>query len=260
LSGSKNSPKAATSTKHEKSTLSKSPTAGATLERRANSLAKMTNTPAGIMKRIKEVVNAVGAKEITAHPSFANSFQLSTSEDHKFGTKSGLQGCTIVVSYNSDFIYLAHLWEAPGFTINGPHTVVEFDNQVLGFLAGTPGADGQGPSLFDPTPGAVQPMAGATTKFITVGAKVGNEEKWDSPAYNAEINQLRAIAEKLGGTVSPNSIYRRPDDEDDPVRVTLEFNAVSRQLRVLYSDDRTADGTYTGIVAIDVTIPEAATS
>ena len=50
-----------------------------------------------------------------------NSHLLSTKTDHILATlpvkawEGGLMGCTVIISYNSDYIYMSHLWEEPGF-------------------------------------------------------------------------------------------------------------------------------------------------
>ena len=204
------------------------------------------------MEHINSIVDADGTPDITAHSYLGNSFQLDTDADHQYATIDGLQGCTVFIAYNHDWIYLAHLWEVPGFSAGPPlHPTMKFDTQVKGFLAGDANNEGHGPSLFDPT-AAIQPFAGATVQVITVGARGGTA----SANYRSKIPVIEGLAGTLGGTPNPTVIYKRPDDQGDPVRVTLEYSHTSRRLRVLYSDDSgNNDGVFNGHQALNVIIP-----
>jgi hypothetical protein len=94
-------------------------------------------------------------------------------------------------------------------------------------------------------------MQGASTRLLTVGANNGVTR----PNYPKKVRAILDLATQyLGGRVYQPVIYRRPDDRGDPVRVTLEYSARTRHLRVLYADDRERDDQFLGYKLIDQAI------
>jgi hypothetical protein len=211
-------------------------------------LPQISNSPTGYMRRINAIIRDRNTREITAHPSLANSFLIRTDTDAQYGTISGLQGCSILVAYNANYIYIAHLWEVPGFSAGAGFSRDQFNTEVLGFLDGS--GDGQGPPLVNTGRGG-QYMQGASTRLLTVGANNGVTR----PNYPTKVRAILDLATRyLGGRVYQPVLYRRPDDRGDPVRVTLEYSARTRHLRVLYADDREQDDQFLGYELIDQAI------
>lgn len=119
----------------------------------------------------------------------------------------------------------------------------------MGFLEGKPDSDGTGEPLVAPgIATANQPMHGATSYAITPGASLG----FKSPSYRAKIASIGLLTTKnLEGTFTAFP-YKRPNKEQAVVRVTIEFCAADRHLRVMLTDYRS--GAKGGTRVIDTTI------
>jgi hypothetical protein len=77
-------------------------------------------------------------------------------------------------------------------------------------------------------------MHGASSYIITPGASLG----FKSPGYRAKIASIAELTTKdLEGTAKPFA-YKRPLENQEVVRVTIEFCAANRHLRVMISDYR----------------------
>jgi hypothetical protein len=184
-----------------------------------------------------EILRDEATTNFFADGGYSNSFTLRTDADQQVGTAAGgLQGCTILISHNELNLYFSHHWEVPGFNTHPPDfPKVEFDAEVKGFLTGAEGSYGSGYPLV--APGIAkrnQPMYRASTSIITVGAGGG----YSRANYRAKIRTIADLTtEKLSGT-SRTFPYKRPTGDDPTVRVTAEFCAANRHLRVMISDTR----------------------
>ena len=161
-----------------------------------------------------------------------------------------MASCTILISYSQNILYFSHHWEIPGFNKDLPDfPTITFDDEVKGCLIGGPNSGGEGLPLVAPgVPKANQPMDGASTQIITVGASNG----FKSANYKAKIKTIADLTDvNLDGKSSIFS-YKRPLRNENVVRITVEFCAADRHLRVMIADMRT--GEYVGTIVIDKNI------
>lgn len=166
-------------------------------------------------------------------------------------------GCTITISFNKNFLYIAYHWEEPGFTRRPGHRndFADFDRYVLGFLRGDPEAPGQdqvnfpsvNPPLLQRDSDGRRKLEGAKTLFITEGSpypsngamRVGRIRFLD------KIRKLADMAADYLKSPSSNFTYLRPAEHQRPVQLSLEYSAVENHLRVMVRDGRSnIDGAY----------------
>ncbi|KAH8602983.1 hypothetical protein B0O99DRAFT_604827 [Bisporella sp. PMI_857] len=215
----------------------------------SNGLPDAGTTRARVQTRINAITRkGSGAQEITQSPEFANSIIHPTNRDGLYATISGgLGGCTVLVAYNQDNIYIAHLWEVPGFSAAPPHPKEMFATQVLGFLRGT------GEGVGQPLTTDLFRNKGTKATFFTVG----KNDNTLSPNYPSKISQLHGVVTGDLGGQADTVLYKRPGDQQDPVTVTIEYSSSTRHLRVLLSEYSTR-GAKGGKVGLDIKIPGGA--
>ncbi|KAG9246909.1 hypothetical protein BJ878DRAFT_495290 [Calycina marina] len=212
-------------------------------------LTAVPNTPAGNLARISQILSDPQTTALFSQAGgYSNSHSFPTTADQQLGTTTGgLGGCTILIAHNRENIYLSHHWEYPGFNkIEPEHPTIMFVQEVMGFLTGQPNNNGEGLPLIAPgVATAAQPMVGATGHIITPGASGG----FKAPNYRGKIASIgNLITENLEGTSTPFP-YKRPNESQQLVRVTVEFCAADRHLRVMISDYRS--GTDGGTRVVD---------
>jgi len=216
-------------------------------------LPAVADTPTDNLARMTQIIDDAGTTNFFANGGYSNSFVLQTDQDQQVGTQlGGLQGCTILISYNRNNIYFSHHWEIPGFGTEPPHyTKIMFDTEVKGFLTGAPDSYGAGAPLVAPNVAtAAQPMHGASTSIITPGAN----RSYRSASYRAKVAAIAELTTKdLEGT-SKTFPYQRPKGNEPTIRVTAEFSAATRHLRVMLSDARQGPNVSGGYRVIDKVI------
>jgi hypothetical protein len=214
-------------------------------------LPAVDDTPAANWAHMSQIIANKATFNFFADGGYSNSFTRSASVDQQIATKEGgLAGCTILISYTQNILYFSHHWEVPGFNKLAPkYPTINFDAEVKGFLIGAPNSYGEGLPLVAPNvPKADQPMLGASTQIITVGASSG----FKSASYKAKIKTIADLTDVDLNGKSSIFAYKRPYENEPTIRLTVEFCAANRHLRVMIADTRSGD--YGGTRVIDKNI------
>lgn len=208
-------------------------------------LARMTNSPQARLEQLKDVyLNPLSDFQFkpTLHESKTQSRIDDLNRDILMFIPE-LIGATIILSWNTEHLYVASLPEAPFFS--SPHNF----ERAIEFLRTGDEQIGDGPSLFeeDAGEGQTMEMQGATTRIITVGNSADFADlEQDGPTrakHYQKIEQLQKLCkERLGGPteVFVYTLPRANVGSRDEIRtqMSIEFSHYSGQLRVLFTDDR----------------------
>jgi hypothetical protein len=215
-------------------------------------LPDVQDTPATNLARMAQIIADPQTTALFSQAGgYSNSHSFPTTADQQLGTTTGgLGGCTILVSHNQGHIYISHHWEYPGFNkIEPDYPKIMFDEEVMGFLTGQPNNNGDGLPLVAPgVATAAQPMVRATSHIITPGASGG----FKTPNHRVKVASIGDLTTKnLEGT-SKSFPYKRPNESQQVVRVTVEFCAANRHLRVMISDYRSGANGGTRVVGAPI--------
>jgi len=211
---------------------------------------------------------------------YLNSHLLSTKTNHILATlpvkgwEEGLMGCTVIISYNFDYIYVSHLWEEPGFMYDPKKGYDDddlvpnkagFESGVLKVLRGEKRFDeakfGPGNILAKDKSGEYKLKGAKTVIFTPAQVDEKNKHKFiDKPEFNDEIEKVSKVVEKLEGRIRIKNYKRALQTPEKlglvPVRLTIEYSSKTRQLRALYDDDHEVFHEMKGYVLLNTNIPE----
>ena len=203
-------------------------------------------TSANIYGRIHAIMTDPATANFPSNPYGPNSFLLRTDQDHQIGmVGGGLIGCTVVISFNADYIYASHLWEVPGFSrslYNNDFPVARFATDVQGFLSGAYLFMAQPnqapyPSLYSLAGNGRPYLRGARSVIFTLSAN----QAGGPPQYAQEIGIIGGLTRNLNGQNPQVVTYARPA-AGESVRMTIEYSARRRELRILYTHTGTNIG------------------
>ena len=145
---------------------------------------------------IDQFVEAESEKDYAHELNFGYSQLPSTAmflphENDAFAAfATGLIGCTIMIIYSTDGVYMAHFWESPSFRFQGVRQDRNFKTQVLDLIGPGDGSDGmQGLNQFLGSNGPFRPETGPR------GLIVCSEPVLD--ALPEMINQIKSTVSDL---------------------------------------------------------------
>ena len=162
---------------------------------------------------------------------------------------TALDGGTIVIAYNSEQLYLLHIPEQP-FFLPDPGSTKNFYawTKVKSFLSAKyPNAEYGAPWLATGTSSTGETyhlMKGATTFVVTVGKEnIVDDPDIGRNKYPRRSTQLRAFpAEELDAPQGTEILFQRSKQSEQPPRMSFEYSAKTRQLRIFLADHRKGGG------------------